>query len=298
MKKKTILITGSSGFIGNFFLKSALKKGYYVFDILRISNKKNKNLNQLRKEYSNSYKSFFFSNFKNLKKKLESKKFDYFINFATLYKNSHSNQEIPNFIESNIIFPSIVSDLIFKKTKKIINFGTMMQHNNGRDYIPKNFYASTKSAFEMILSYYKYANKNLKLYNLKFFESFSETDKRKKLIPTLLNNFKKNKTTQIISSNLELNIVHVDDIIKAIYIVLNNNVPSGSYCLKNSRNLKIKQLISNIIQKSQKKLKIRYMTNKINMPQKSYLKSLPKWKPDIRIKDKIENQFYNENNKN
>ena len=76
------------------------------------------------------------------------------INFATLYKDTHSNSEIPKFIDSNIIFPSIVLDSIFNKIKKFINFGTMMQHLDGINHTPKNFYASTKSSFEMILKYY------------------------------------------------------------------------------------------------------------------------------------------------
>ena len=37
------------------------------------------------------------------------------INFATLYKNSHLNSEIPKFIDSNITFPSIVLDTILIK---------------------------------------------------------------------------------------------------------------------------------------------------------------------------------------
>jgi NAD dependent epimerase/dehydratase family enzyme len=50
--RKTILLTGTSGFIGKIFLKDALHKGFKVIDILRIKNKKNKNLNLLRKKFS------------------------------------------------------------------------------------------------------------------------------------------------------------------------------------------------------------------------------------------------------
>ena len=50
---------------------------------------------------------------------------------------------------------------------------------NSANYISNNFYASTKSAMEMITNYYSQLNKNTKIYNLKFYESFSETDTRK-----------------------------------------------------------------------------------------------------------------------
>tara|TARA_B100001057_G_scaffold332336_1_gene332702 strand:- start:762 stop:1649 length:888 start_codon:yes stop_codon:yes gene_type:complete len=294
--KKKILITGSSGFIGNLFLKSALKNNYHITDILREKNKKNKKLNKLRKIYPNSYTSIFFKKLSNIDKKIINKKFDYFINFATLYKNSHSNNEIPNFIESNITFPSIVLDTIFNKVKKIINFGTMMQHDDGKNYIPQNFYSSTKSAFEMIIAFFAKKNKQMKFYNLKFYESYSELDKRKKLIPTLYKNFKKNKITQIVTKNLELNIIHTDDLINSIYILLNKNIESGNYCLKNSKNVKIKELIKFINNKSTKPIKVKFLSSKSIKPIKSFLKTLPKWKADITIQKKIEKLFYNEIN--
>jgi len=291
LKKKILLITGSSGFIGNLFLKSALEKNYIIFDILRVKNKKNKDLNFLRKKYRKNYKSIFYSKYSNLSKELKNKKIDYFINFATLYKNTHSYNEIPKFIDSNITFPNMLMDLIHLKIKKVINFGTMMQHTSGKDYNSKNLYASTKSAFEIILNYYYSKNKNFKYYNLKFYESFDENDKRKKLIPTLIKNYKKNKKTNIISGKLELNLIHVKDIINAINILLKKNFMSGTYCLKNMRNIKIKDLIKNINKKSEKKLKIKFLNYKISEFNKNYFKILPNWSSDKNIKKKILSQF-------
>ena len=289
--KKKLLITGSSGFVGNLFLKNALKNGYNVIDVLREKNKKSEDLNQLRKVYPTSYKSIFYKKYEDINKKLKNKKFDSFINFATLYKNSHSNNEIQSFIDSNIVFPSIILDTIVVKVKKIINLGTMMQHIDGKNYIPQNFYASTKSAFEMICNYFIKNNKHMKCYNLKFYESFSELDKRKKLIPTLHKNFKKNKTTKIITRNLHLNVIHTDDLIKSIYILLKKNIKSGNYCLKNNKNININQLIKSINSKSPNSLKVKFLGNKSIKPNKSFLKTLPKWKADITIQKKIEKYF-------
>ena len=294
--KKKILITGSSGFVGNLFLKSALKNGYYIVDVLRDKNRKNKDLNKLRKIYPKSYKSIFYKKYKDINKKLKNKKFDSFISFATLYKNSHFNNEIQSFINSNIVFPSIILDTTAMNVKKIINLGTMMQHIDGKNYTPQNFYASTKSAFEMICTYFIKKNKHMKFYNLKFYESFSELDKRKKLIPTLYKNFKKNKTTNIITKNLQLNIIHADDSIKSIYLLLKRNIKSGNYCLKNNKNIKINKLIKSINSKSPNPLRVKFLGNKSIKPNKSFLKTLPKWKADISIQKKIEKFFYNEIN--
>lgn len=296
MKKKTILITGTSGFIGKLFLKDALRKGYHVIDILRFKNKKNKDLNSIRKNFSKNYKSIFFKNNNEIENKLYNLNVDFFINFATLYKNNHNHLEIPKFINSNITFPTIILDVIYKKVKKIINFGTMMQHLNGKDYMPKNFYASTKSALEMIINFYALKNKNLKFYNIKFYESFSENDQRKKLIPTLIKNYQNNKKTKINSKKLELNVIHANDIIKSVYIILRNSPKSGSYCLKQNKNIIISKLVSQLNQKLKKKIKIQYNDVKFDKIPKSKIKLLKKWKPDRFLEKKIVNKFINENN--
>ena len=69
--KKTILLTGSSGFLGKIFLRESLKRKYQVIDILRSKNKKNLELNKLRKYYQKSYKSVFFKNNNDLLKKIK-----------------------------------------------------------------------------------------------------------------------------------------------------------------------------------------------------------------------------------
>ena len=296
MNKKTILLTGTSGFIGYSFLNYILSKNYYVIDILRSKNKNNSKLNQLKKIHPKKYKSIFFSNYKSLNKKIKNYRFYCFINFTNLYKNNHNYDDIFGFVESNILFPTLIYDLISKKTKKIINFGTMMQHADGKSYSSKNLYAATKNAFEMINNYYCSEKKNIKIYNLKFYESFGENDTRTKLLPTLIKNCKKNKITKILSKNLELNIIHINDIINSIKILLNNNIKSGSYCLKHANNIKIIKLIKILNKNLNKKIKVRYYKkSNINFP-KSNLKILPKWKPQNNLLKKIISNFKNEIN--
>ena len=74
MKLKTILLTGTSGFIGNIFLKFILSENFKVIDILRNKNRNNKSLNQLRKKYKDTYETIFFNNEYLLNKKLKKKK--------------------------------------------------------------------------------------------------------------------------------------------------------------------------------------------------------------------------------
>lgn len=291
-------MTGTTGFIGYKFLSYALKNNFLVIDILRVKNKNNKKIKKLKKFYPHLYKNIFFTSASDLSKKLKNIKIDYFINFATLYNNNHTYDQISKFINSNIMFPSLIYDLINNKTKKIINFGTMMQHSTSKLLTSQNFYTATKNAFEMISNYYAYKNNKTRFYNLKFYESFGDNDRRKKIIPTLIKNYKNNSTTKILSKQLSLNIIHTDDIINSIMILLNNNIKSGSYCIKNDHNIKIYNLINTLNKRLNRKIKVKYGNKSTTVNFKNKLNNLPKWKPIKNLKSKIIKTFKNEANKN
>ena len=296
MKRQILLLTGTTGFVGYKFLLFALTKNFLVIDILRNKNKKNKKINSLKKSHPTKYKNIFFSNNIDLSNKLKYIKADCFINFATLYNNTHSHYQIPDFINSNILFPTIIYDLISGNTKKMINFGSMMQHSKNEKLISKNLYSATKNAFEMIGNYYSNINKKTKFYNIKFYESFGENDTRKKLIPTIINNYKKNILTNIISKQLTLNIIHTDDIINSIMILLNNDIKSGSYCIKNINNIKISNLIDILNNNLNKKIKVKYGNKSIISNHVNNLKILPKWRQIKNLENKIITAFKNETN--
>ena len=295
MKKKTLLLTGTTGFIGYKFLLFALSNNFLVIDILRTKNKKNKKIEKIRNSNPAKYKSIYFSNNKELSKKLKNTNADYFINFATLYSNNHSHNQINNFIDSNILFPTLIYDMISDRTKKMINFGSMMQHSKDEKLVSKNLYAATKNAFEMISNYYANISNKTKFYNIKFYESVGDNDTRKKIIPTIINNYKKNIVTKILSKELLLNIIHTDDIINSIMILLNNNIESGSYCIKNTHNIKISDLINTLNKGLNKKIKVNY-GNKLIISSNNNLKILPKWKPIKNLENRIIKIFKNEIN--
>ena len=158
-----------------------------------------------------------------------------------------------------------------------------MQHKFGEKLDAKNFYAATKNAFEMIGNFYSNNEKKTKFYNLKFYESFGKDDHRKKIVPTIIKNYKKNRTTKIISKNLELNIIHTNDIINAIMIILNNNLKSGSYCLKNKKNIKIVKLIDTLNKNLKRNIKVKYLKKSISKIRNSKLKKLPKWEANNNL---------------
>ena len=291
MKPKIILLTGTTGFIGYKFLLFALSNNFLIIDILRSKNKDNKKIKKLKTIYSNNYKNIFFESNKSLSKKLMNINVDYFINFAALYSNNHTHDQIYDFIESNVSFPTLIYDIIHHKTKKMINFGSMMQHSKNENLVSKNLYAASKNAFEMISNYYSTINNKTKFYNIKFYESFGDNDTRKKIIPTIINNYKKNIVTKVISKKLSLNIIHTDDIINSIMILINHNIKSGNYCIKNTHNIKISSLIDSLNKSLHKKIKVKYDNKPINPIIRTSLKTLPKWRPNKNLEKKIISTF-------
>ena len=104
-------------------------------------------------------------------------------------------------------------------------------------------------------------------------------------------NYKGNLQTKVISDRLELNIIHVNDIVKAVNILLKKNLKSDDYCLAHNKNVKISNLISRVNNKSNKKIKVKFLNKKTEKPFISKIRVLPGWKADKNLLNKIENEF-------
>jgi len=256
---KKILITGTTGFIGKNLLDYFLKKKYFIFSLLR---KSKKNI-RFAKEYkiNKNFKSIIFSDMDDLNKQLLNYKIDYVIHAATHYVKNHEYSDIKKIIESNVLLPTIIADLLCKKKiKKFINFGTVWQHyNNKKDYA-YNLYASSKQAFNNIINYYKNHFSETKFYNLLISDTFGKNDERKKLIPIIIKNYKKKNTINI-PKNLSVNLVNVKYITNVIENIINKNIKPDTYVIKDKKNLKIFDLINYLNQKLKIKIKINWTKN-------------------------------------
>ena len=209
--KKKILITGSTGFIGSHIKEYLLKKNYLVIDILRKKNKKK--IKKIKKIYKN-YKPIFYNNIYDLEKKIKKIQYNIIINCATFYSKNYDCKTVLELIKTNILFSTLVIIGNQKNLKKIINFDTMMQHSIDENFNPMNVYAITKFAHKNISKFIISKNKNIKFYNFKLYETFGLNDKRNKLIPSIIKNYKKNKFKNIISNNLEINYTDINNIIQ------------------------------------------------------------------------------------
>jgi nucleoside-diphosphate-sugar epimerase len=288
--KKSILITGASGFVGSHVLDDCLKNNFNVHAIFRHS-KKNVSFT---KKYKKQILPIFYNNIYEIKNKLTNCKIDYVIHCATHYIKKHDHNDIENIIKSNVLFSTILLDAVVNiKIKKFINLGTVWQHFNDTKNLAFNLYAATKQSFECIFNYYKNQYTKIKFYNILLTDTFGTNDKRKKLIPILLKNFnKKNQDKINIPKNLSMNLVNINEVTKCLNILLKNNSKSNNYVIKSKQDVKIFNLINFLNNNLEKKIKVNWLKNTKNY---RIIKLKNLLKKDNNINKQIL-ELFNENN--
>jgi dTDP-D-glucose 4,6-dehydratase len=291
---KSFLITGASGFIGNNFLEKFSNNSSFYYIFLK-NTKKNK---KFKNSFKDKNKKFiFFKNNSEIYTSINKLKINFFINFATYYTKDNNFKNTEQLIKSNILFPSLILESINKKyLKKVITFGSMQEHYQNKDYMPDCLYAATKKSLDKLFFFHKIKLTKIKFYNLKFYETYNTNDKRKKLVPIIKKNYINNLTTALASKTLNLNFLHVDDVCRAVNIIINKNIKSGEYQIQAKKFSNPKKLIDKFNKINFKKIK--YITKDNNIFNIGYnLKKLPYWKQTINIENNF-NHLLNENYKN
>ena len=267
-----ILLTGCTGFIGsNILNKFKDKKKIYI--ILR-----NKNKNKFFKK-----KNITIINFKNytdLSNKISKIKAELVIHAATHYAKSHNKKDLKEFSESNILFGNIIlENLKNMNTKKFINFSTIWEDYNGIKDNYFNLYSAYKKAFSNILNYYQKKLKDIKFYELMVSDTFGENDKRPKIINVLRKNYKNNIKTNIVSKNLFINLLNVEDIVNAVYLIHKKKIKPEKYLLKNKTEININEIIQKLNKENKKKIKVKWLSSKFIKEKSLPYKKLKSWKP-------------------
>ena len=269
-----ILITGSAGFVGSNLLNN-LYNGNKIYLIIRKRNQ----VKNLIKKYKN-VNIIFYNKINELNKKLKNYKIDIVIHCATHYVKKHNYSDIKKLNDSNILLGNILlENLKNMKVKKFINFSTIWEDYNSIKDNNYNLYSAYKKGFGIILNYYEKILSTIKFYNLMISNTFGKSDNRLKITTVLKNNHKKNKLTEIVSKNLIMNLLNVNDISSAITLIIKKNIKPGKYLLKNNKDFKINEIVEEFNKNNVKKLIIKWTSNKI-IKEKIYpYNKLKGWEP-------------------
>ena len=140
---------------------------------------------------------------------------DVVFHLASLFLSGHTPDDLDGLVNSNILFGTkLVEAMTQNGCLKLVNTGTSWQHFGNCDYSPVNLYAATKQAFENILEFYVQA-RGLKVVTLKLFDTYGPGDRRRKLMPVLLEKFLKHEPIPLTAGENMLDLVYVDDVCRA-----------------------------------------------------------------------------------
>ncbi|MBE3605364.1 NAD-dependent epimerase/dehydratase [Campylobacter sp. RM13119] len=202
----TILITGSTGFLGSYLLKSFAKKDYEVI--------------ALKRSTSNTYRiSDYLSSIKiydtdktDLLDIFENHKIDIVVNTVTNYGRSDSK---PSSITStNLLFGLNLLEISVGKIKAFINTDTLLDRNI-------NAYSLSKAQLVDWMQFL--SNKSTKIINIKIEHMYGPLDDENKFIYWLINQLKRNIEKINLTSGIQKrDFIYVDDVVNAYEAIIEN----------------------------------------------------------------------------
>lgn len=281
MKKKNILITGCSGYLAFNFIK----ENYQNYNFYCIFNK-----SKIPKKYFKKSLKFSNKNLNSLRLFVKKAKPDITIHMATKYSKFDNINLTKKTIDSNILFGTyLIQALNECGYKKILNFGSIWQNSGTKKkYLPYNFYAATKEAFEKILEYFV-LKKKFKALTLKIYDTYGYNDNRKKFLQFIINKIKEKKPIQLNDKSRKLSLVHYRDINTAINIaieyILNKNFTYKTFSLRSNIDYTLENIIDIFKKIHNIDFKVKWKKNKNEIRLNKSLENLPGWKPKVSLKE-------------
>lgn len=275
MTKKTILVTGSAGFIGFHVTKKLLETGNKVIGIDSLNNYYDPKLKKDRNKIlakSNNYK-FYKLNLKNekeLKKIFEENKIDKICHLAAQAGVRYSLENPLAYEESNLkSFINIiecarhfkVKDFVYASSSSV--YGKNKMDKKGfkeSDEVnqPISLYAATKKANELIAYNYHHLF-GINCTGLRFFTVYGPYGRPDMAIYIFTKNILAGKSIDVYNhGKMFRDFTHVGDIVDGIIKSLEKSYPYEIFNLGDSDTIELKYLITNIEQNLKQKAKINF----------------------------------------
>ena len=289
----TILLSGATGFLGSYLLKSFVSSGYKVIGIKRSSSNTYRIDDYLDKVIIYDIDTIDLSDlFKN-------NQIDLVVNTVTNYGRKDS--KISSIVNTNLIFRlKLLEESVNHNIKAFINTDTLLNRNI-------NTYALSKS---QLVDWMKFlSNKNTKMINIKIEHMYGLLDDENKFIYWIINQLKQNVEKIDLTSGIQKrDFIYIDDIVYAYQIVIINmksltNFEEFELGMGNSIEVKsfIMQIYNELLKTQNINTKLNfgvvsYRENE-NMNMQANIKKLEKlnWKPKTSIEDGIKKILSKEN---
>jgi len=289
----TVLLTGATGFLGSYLLKSFVNSNYEVIALKRSTS------NTYRiDEYLKEVKLYDI-NKTNLEDIFKNHKVDLVVNTVTNY--GRIDNKISSILDTNLIFGLRLLEVSVKNNvKAFINTDTLLDRNI-------NSYALSKAQFVDWMKFL--SNKNTKMINIKIEHMYGPKDDENKFIYWLINKLKENvKKIDLTSGIQKRDFIYIDDIVNAYPIIIKNIDSFSNYEefeLGSGSSIEVKKFVEQIVKELKLKQDIStklnfgaipYRNNE-NMEMKADIQKLINlgWKAEISTENGIKNIINGEN---
>ena len=267
MSKQKIILTGATGFLGSRCLHLLEKD----FEILPFG--RNTKISEI-----GSFKA------------------DYLIHTAAKSGHKSDQQTIPEYIESNITFPSLVLEAFVRSGgKKVLNIGSYWQHKDNKLKSPNSFYASTKEAFEDIIDHYV-VNENLEAISLHLFDTYGPQDRRKKILNLVHEAALSHRPLDLSGGEQLLALTHVDDVVAAMKASLNSfSATHQKFFVRTQEILTLKEVVELYLKVNDLKATLNWGVHPYSprdfFQKLDVLPDLPRWKAEVKLETGLKNLF-------
>jgi len=281
----TILLTGATGFLGSYLLKSMIESGYHVIALKRSTS------DTYRVEDYLERAKFYNIDQINISELFIKNKIDIVINTATDY--GRKDIKLSSVVNTNVIFGlQFLEESINNRVKAFINTDTLLERSI-------NSYALSKAQFVDWMQFL--SNDTTKMINIKIEHMYGVLDDDNKFIYWLINQLKQNVQTVNLTSGVQKrDFIYIDDIITAYNVIIDNVDTFSNYEefeLGYGKAVEVKTFIEILYKELSKNQKIetelnfgaiRYRNgeNMCIQAEVSKLKILG-WKPQVSMEDGI-----------
>jgi nucleoside-diphosphate-sugar epimerase len=239
------LITGAAGFVGGRLARKLADEGWEVHGIVRRP--PGDPAVRLLSTFASAH--YHDGATESLMRLVALSRPTVVFHLAARFTADHRPSDVAPLINDNVLFGTQVLEAMRDAgAKRIVNAGSAWQHYGNAEYSPVGLYAATKKAFADLLQYYVEAH-GVQAITLELSDTYGPDDVRRKLIPIMLEAEKTERPMSMVSGELPLNFVHVDDAVNAFIVaarrlLANDTRAHDVYAVRSNEVMSVKELFA------------------------------------------------------
>jgi len=295
--KVRLLITGATGFTGNYLVKALLKIPNYDLAIVKRKNSDTSRIKDLLKkirvyDINSSYNLIYPI--------VKKEKPDIVVHLAATYPRTETKKDVELMLSSNIVFGTkLLNAMTLNNVKRFLNTGSSLEYFNGPpEYNPATFYSTTKRAFQDVVEYY-IRTYNFKVVTLLPYNTYGPYDKRKNFFSLLKNCLLQQRKIELTPGEQFVDLLYIEDLVDVYsrtiqYLLRKKTDHHEKFFIGSGKAVKLKEIVSLYKKISGKDIPVAfgaipYRRREVMFAQaniKEVAKKL-KWKPKFSLREGI-----------